>query len=139
MKMLCPAAVRDRVEEVVAIDGGYELLPTELQWHRLATKGDEAAFVSRSDDRATLVFGDALFNLAHFGGPLGVMFRLIGSTGGPRVTPLSKLIVVANRRLLASQYRVLAETKGLARLIPGHGTNVEFDAAGVLRNVADRI
>ena len=139
IKVVCPGAVRRRVEEVVAVDGGYELLPRELQWHALATTGDEAVFASRNGGRATLIFGDALFNLPHRGGAFGLMLRAIGSSGGPRVTPLTKLAVVADRRRLATQFRELAATQGLVRLVPGHGENITADAPAVLSAVADRI
>jgi hypothetical protein len=139
LKVLCPVAVRQQVERVVGVDGGYELLPRELQWRTLALRGDEAVFIIRSRDRATLLFADALFNLAHLPGVLGVVLRLIGSSGGPRVSPLTKLVVVADRKLLATQYRELAAIPDLVRLIPGHGTNIENEAPAVLRDVAARI
>ncbi len=139
LKVLCPMAVRRQVERVIVVDGGYELLPRELEWRTLALKGDEAAFVIHSGDRTTLLFGDALFNLAHLRGALGFVLRLIGSTGGPRVSPLTKLMVVADRKQLAAQCRELAAIPGLVRLLPGHGRNVEDDAPAVLRDVAAHI
>jgi hypothetical protein len=139
IKVLCPAASRRWVERVVAIDGGYKELPPEIEWRTLAIVGDEAVFINRSVERTTLIFGDALFNVPHFDGTLGLMFRLIGSTGGPRVTPLSKLMIVSNRKQLACQYRELAAMTGLTRLIPGHGEHINSNAAAILRQVADRI
>lgn len=139
LKVVCPTAVRRRVERVVRVEGGYELLPRQMEWHTLALSGDEAAFTIHSDDRATLLFADALFNLAHLPGPLGWLLKFIGSTGGPRVSPLMKMVVAADRRLLAAQYRELAAIPGLIRLIPGHGRNVEEQAPSVLRYVADHI
>jgi hypothetical protein len=140
IKLLCPAASRHWVEQVVvAIDGGYDEVPPEIEWRSLAVIGDEAVFIHRSGARTALIFADALFNAPHFGGPLGLLFKLIGSTGGPRVTPLSKLMIVSDRRQLASQYRELAEMSGLARLIPGHGENINNNAAAILRLVADQI
>ena len=139
VKIVCPDAARTRVARVVAADGGYEMLPPDFQWRTLAMTDGEAAFVSRNGERVTLIFGDALFNLPDLGGALGVILRLIGSTGGPRVTPLTKLIAVSDRKQLASQFRELAATPGLMRLVPGHGANLEGDAAAILRAIADRI
>jgi hypothetical protein len=139
LMVLCPMATRRHAERVVRVDGGYELLPRELQWRTLALGGDEAVFIIRSGGSVTLLFADALFNLTHLPGAFGWVLRLIGSTGGPRVSPLMKLVAVADRRLLAAQYRELAAIPGLIRLIPGHGGNVEEQAASVLRYVADRI
>jgi hypothetical protein len=138
-KMLCPAAVRRQVERVVRVDGGYESLPRELEWRTLALRGDEAAFIVHSSERATLLFGDALFNLEHLPGAFGLVLRFIGSTGGPRVSPLTKLVAVADRRQLAAQFRELTALPGLVRLIPGHGRNINEQAASVLQDVAARI
>jgi hypothetical protein len=139
LRIVCPTAARALVEQVVPVDGAYEMLPREIEWRTLATKDDEAALISRNRDRATIVFGDALFNVPHFGGALGWVFRSLGSTGGPRVTPLAKRVVVANKRQLASEFHELAATPGLVRLIPGHGDNIEGNASEVLAGVADRI
>ncbi len=139
LKMLCPVAVRRQAEQVVKVDGGYELLPREIGWRTLALRGDEAAFIIRSGDHTTLLFADGLFNLPHLSGAFGWVLRLIGSTGGPRVSPLTKLVAVTDRSLLAAQYRELAAIPGLVRLIPGHGKNVEYQAPAVLLDVASRI
>jgi hypothetical protein len=139
LKVLCPTAVCRQVERVVRVDGDYELLPRELEWRTLALRGSEAVFIIHSDERTTLLFADGLFNLPHLPGAFGRMLRLIGSTGGPRVSPLTKLVVVADRRLLAAQYLELAAIPGLIRLIPGHGENVGDQASSVLRDVASRI
>ena len=67
------------------------------------------------------------------------MLRLIGSTRGPRVSPLTKLLVVTDRSLLVAQYRELAAIPSLVQLIPGHGRNIEDQAPAVLLDVASRI
>lgn len=139
MKIVCPEVVRARVERVVTVDGNFLMLPQPVEWRPLAMVSGEAAFISRSGERTTLIFADALFNLPRLAGALGFVLNLIGSTGGPRVTPLAKLIAVSDRKLLGSQFRELAATPGLVRLVPGHGENIEHDTASVLRRVADRI
>jgi hypothetical protein len=139
IKIMCPAAARAQVERVVPVDGGYEILPEEIARRALATKDGEAAFIFGSGERATIIFGDALFNVPHFGDALGWIFRMMGSTGGPRVTPLAKWAVVADKRELASQFHELARTPGLVRLVPGHGDNVENNPSEVLARVAELI
>jgi hypothetical protein len=42
------------------------------------------------------------------------------------------MIIVSNRKQLASQYRELAMASGFARLIPGHGENIYGNAAAIL-------
>jgi hypothetical protein len=78
-------------------------------------------------------------NLAHLPSAFGFGIEFIGSTGGPRVSPLTKLVVVVDRRRLAAQCRELAALPGLIRLIPGHGGNVNEQPASVLLDVAARI
>ena len=98
LKILCPAAARTHVEKVVPVDGGYEMLPPELAWQTLATTDGEAAFIFRNGERASLIFGDVLFNLPHLPGAFGLIFKLIGSTGRTRVTPLMKLAVIPGQK-----------------------------------------
>jgi hypothetical protein len=78
-------------------------------------------------------------NLPHLPGAQGLLLRAIGSTGGPRVTPLARLVAVSDRRALAASLERLARTPGLARLVPSHGAIVEADAARVLADVARRL
>ena len=139
LKILCPDAVRVRVAKVIRVGGSYAMLPPELQWRTLAMKSGEAVFIWRNGERVTLIFGDALFNVAHLPGIFGRIMKLIGSAGGPRVTPMAKVIAVDDRHLLAAQFVELATTAGLTRLIPGHGDNIEADAPAILRTVAARI
>jgi hypothetical protein len=139
LKVLCPTAVRRQVQRFIMVDGGYDLLPRELEWRTLALRGDEAVFIVNSYDHATLLFADALFNIQHLPGAFGMVLRAIGSTGGPGVSPLMKLVAVIDRKRLAAQYGELATIPGLVRLIPGHGANIENEAAMVLRCVAARI
>lgn len=48
---------------------------------------DVAPFKARYPLGGTLCFpGDAVMNIPHFGGLGGLLFRVLGSTGGPRVT-----------------------------------------------------
>jgi hypothetical protein len=139
LKVLCPDPIRARVAKVVRVDGDYTILPPELRWRTLAMRSGEAAFIWRSGERVTLIFGDALFNVAELPGIFGRIMKLIGSTGGPRVTPMAKVIAVGNRHALAAQLVELAATPGLARLIPGHGDNIDHDAPAILRAVADKV
>jgi hypothetical protein len=139
LKMLCPDAVRARVGRVINVDGDLAKLPRSIECRPLAMVSGEAAFISRSGERLTLIFGDALFNLPRLTGVFGFVLNLIGSTGGPRVTPMAKLIAVSDRKLLASQLTELAALPGLTRLVPGHGKNIEDEAPAILRAVAGNI
>ena len=46
---------------------------------------------------------------------------LLGSTGGPKVTPIGRLLGVGDARAMAGSFRRLAALPGLRRLVPSHG------------------
>lgn len=141
LRVVCPDAVRAAVEAKVQVDGGLDLLPADPAIAAVPLEGvrrGEAVLLVRSADgaRATLVFGDAVMNLPHRPGPEGLLLRLLGSSGGPRVTRIARWLVVADRRALAAHLERLAATPGLVRLLPSHGEDVRADAPAVLRAVA---
>ena len=140
--VLCPEPCTGRVSEVIAPDGHYDSLPEDpsLRCEVLdGVKSGEGVFVVRSGERVTLVFNDALFNHPHTPGLKGLVGRLIGSTGGARVTPVMRLFVVSNRRALKAHLHRLSRLDGLHRLVPGHGDVIDEDAAKVLESVADKL
>lgn len=142
LKVVSPAPIRAKVSEVlpvelvtseVAPDGDVEFVTLR------GTKVEEAVMIVRSGARTSFCFGDAFFNLRAVPGFDGFIFKLIGSVGGPKVTPLAKLAIVGDKKALAAHYHELAATPGLARLIPSHGEVVDQNAAAILKQVADRI
>jgi hypothetical protein len=142
--VLCPAPADRAVRERVAVDGHYDAFPSDDSVRLEAldgTRSGEAALVVRSGpalERASLVFTDAVFNHEHVAGALGLFLRLIGSTGGPRVTKLFRLAAVRDRAALRAHLARLAETPGLERVLVGHGSNIEREAAATLRALAAR-
>jgi hypothetical protein len=144
LKVLCPREIAHSVGQAVRVDGGLELLPKDplLEVVPLeGTKTGEAVFVSRSPDgaRQSLVFGDAVMNVPHLPGALGLVLRLVGSSGGVKVTGLARLMLVKDKRALAEHLRRLAAVPGVTRLIPSHGENAVAAAAAKLRVCADAL
>jgi hypothetical protein len=141
--VVCPPEARAAVAAVVPVTGDLSKLPRDpaLAVEPLGgMRSGEAAIAIRSRGGAvSLLFGDAVMNLPHLPGARGLLLRAIGSTGGPRVTPLARLVAVSDRRALAASLERLARTPGLARLVPSHGAIVEDDAARVLADVARRL
>lgn len=141
----CPRGATKRVEQVVSVDGDYERFPRfdELTVEPLEGEREsagEGVFTARADDgRAVLIFNDTLFNHPHADGFNGFVMKLMGSTGGPKVSPFFGLLGVANKGRLAAHLRHKSTTAGLSHLVPGHGEPVSFDASGVLRQVADSL
>jgi hypothetical protein len=74
---------------VVAVDGTYADFPADprVKLHYLDGLGErEGVLEVKSEDGTTLVFNDVVFNQEHLPGVEGLVFRLIGSSGGPKVT-----------------------------------------------------
>lgn len=141
-KVVCPAGSRKKVEQVVAVDLDYDAMPgdgTVALAHVDGLKQAEGVVTVRSEDGVSLVFNDLVFNLAHGPGLFGLVFRLLGSTGGPRVTRLFRLTSVKDRKALRAHLERLAATPDLVRIVPGHGALIDRDAAAVLAGIAGRL
>jgi hypothetical protein len=140
-RVITRAASRARVEQRVAVDGDYDLLPAggPLSWVALDGVPAEGAFVHRDPAGAvTLVFNDAFMNIPdRLPGFRGLVVKLIGSAGGPKVTRTAKYFIVKDRPAYAAHLRRLAETPGLARVIPGHGLVVASDPGAALVRAGD--
>lgn len=142
LRVLCPRGARPFVEKVVPVDGTYSQFETGGRVELLSPPGiqqAEGVMLVRDQGGVSLVFNDLLFNQPHENGIGGLMMRMIGSSGGPKVTPLARMLMVKDRSALAGWMRETAETPNLVRMIPGHGDLIDEDAAGVLKAVADRV
>lgn len=148
LKVVCPAQARASVEKRVPVDGTYADFPaldaegTVRLEHFEADRHVEGALIVRSADGVTLAFADSLFNLPHRRGLFWFVYgRLLGSTGGPRVTLIGRLMMTFTRS--RAPYRAFlrrwAESGEVVRLIPGHGDVVATDATRVLTELADSL
>lgn len=141
-RVVCPAGSRTKVEEVVAVDLTYDAFPGDdsvTLAHVAGVREVEGVMTVRSEDGVTLVFNDVVFNTPHLPGFTGLVIRLLGSSGGPRVTPLMRLRAVKDKQALREHLRALAGTPELLRVVPGHGHVIARDAAATLRGVADAL
>ena len=134
-----PEGAQKRIGKAVPIDGFYDALPatpplTVRYLDGVARKEGYLELVEAAG--TTLIFNDAVFNQPHLPGFFGFVYKTIGSSGGPRVTPLLRLAMVKDKSALRAQLEKLAETPRLARVIVAHGKRVDSDAAGFLRQVA---
>jgi hypothetical protein len=133
-------SVLDKVRAVVPVDGTFEDLPADptLRCEPLAgTRFGEAAWLVRSGARVSAIFCDAIQNSRPGRGFGGFMFKLMGFTGADvRVPPAYKRRAVGDRAALKRDLLRLAETPGLARVVPSHGDIVDADVPATLRNAA---
>lgn len=67
------------------------------------------------------------------------MFKIMGFTGPDvRTPPFFKLRAVSDKAALKRDILRLADTPGLARVVPSHGDLVSGDAASALRAAANQ-
>jgi hypothetical protein len=139
IRIFCPEGAHKRVAKAVPVDGFYDALPPTppLAIRYLDGVAKREGYLEVTDDAGTtLVFNDAVFNVPHLPGTFGLVYKLIGSSGGPRVTRLVKLGLVRDHRALRAHLEKLAATPGLRRVIMSHGARVDSDPGGFLRQVA---
>ncbi len=139
-KIVCPAAATKKVTEVVKVDMDYEDFADDNSValrHIRGTADREGVMTVRHPKGATLVFNDLVFNMPHYKGFSGfVMRHLTGSTGGPRISRISKMMVVKSKNEVADDLRSLAEADNLSRIIVSHHQMMTENVAATLREVA---
>lgn len=138
-RVLCPAGSRKLVEKVIKVDGDYDDFEGDQAVtleHLDGMKNKEGVVIVRSEDGASVVFNDAVFNQPHQKGVAGFVFKVLGSTGSPTVSRLFKLMAISDRGAFRAHLERLADLPDLRRIIVSHHRVVEEDAAGVLRGVA---
>lgn len=141
LQVIAGERARKKVGEAVPVAGGVELLPADGGLSGEPIAGDkcgEMAFVkTHVDGGKTLVLNDILFNEPHHGGFTGFVFRILGSTGGPRVTRIMKLAGISDKKATKAHLLRLAALPGLRRIIMSHGDIIERDAATILTQAAE--
>jgi hypothetical protein len=142
-KVIAPTAALGRVAQVVAVDGDYSLLPSDPALHTEIMEGAEGEGVFVHHDAAggvNLVFNDVVMNLAgKLPGFQGFLIGALGSTGGPKVTPIAKMFVIRDKARCAAHLRRLSALENISRIVPGHGAVIDRDAGSTLRSVADAL
>lgn len=139
-KVYCPAGARERVSHVVPVDAIYEEWPADeaVTLEPLDGVRVEGVMRVRSSDGTTLAFNDLVFNQPRLPGTFGFVYHyLVRSSGGPKVPPVSKLIMIKDRRALRAHLERPADTPDLRRIVVMHGVSpAPGQAASFLRAVA---
>jgi hypothetical protein len=142
LHVLTTKGSRAKVAEVVAVDGVYEDFPVDraVQLRTLPGTGNrEGVMFVRSQDGVSVVLNDVVMNMDTKSDLLGYLFTtLLGSAPGPRVSRLSKLLLVKDRSLLQAELLRLAALPDLARLIVSHEkvASGQAEARAVLERAA---
>jgi hypothetical protein len=141
-QLICPSGAHAAVQRKVRVDGTIADAPRDddvLVLELEGTGGGEGVLRVQSGTEVTLVFNDVLFNVPHQPGLTGLVLRVLGSSGGPKVTPTARLLVAKKRALLAVHLNRLSRETGLRRLIPGHGDVIQRSASEVLHAIAESL
>lgn len=142
LRVYCPRAAMARVQEAVRVHGAVEDMPSDSVVSARMIDGlssGEAVFIVRDENGVALVFNDLLFNHQHVAGAQGFVMRMLGSTGGPKVTRVAKTMMVSDRSAVAKELVELANLPKLYALVPGHGDVVTEGSSRVLASVALRV
>ena len=132
-KVVAPAGVKKRVEQVVPVDLDYRDAPQDdfVKFAYFDGCKEKEGYIELSDaDGMALVINDITFNLPKRGGPIGF---LLGPTGQPSLPRAIGWLIVGNRRALREHVERLAATPNLKRVVLSHGTNLESNAGAALR------
>jgi hypothetical protein len=133
-----PAASARRTARRADMAGAFEDLPPDpaVQIEPVAGASlGEPVLIVRSGGRISLLFADVIQNMAPES--MGWGWRVLGFTGGPKVTPAYRLFFLRRGRAgLRSQLQRWADLPGLCRLVPCHGRIVSEGAAEALRTAA---
>jgi hypothetical protein len=132
-KVVAPAGVKKRVEQVVPVELDYRDAPQDERvkfTYFDGCKEKEGYIEVRDTDGTTLVVNDIIFNLPKFGGAMGF---LLGPTGQPSLPRGVRWLMVNNRPALREHVARLAATPNLKRVVLSHGANLESDPVAELR------
>lgn len=137
---------------VIAPEGAHHKMPVDVDMTYAEFDGGSVRGVAldgtarregviqvRDASGTTLVFNDLIFNQPPLPGLTGVVMRMGGAIGGPRITPLEKMLIVKDKRVLADELRALAEMPDLKRVIPAHIDGITENPSVTLRRLAGRL
>lgn len=88
------------------------------------------------DGKVAVIMNDLITNVPHQKGLWGLLLRLTGSTGRPRVIYLVKRQLRVRRELLRPYIASLAERGDIAMVTTSHGECLLSDVAGTLSRIA---
>lgn len=141
-RVLAPRGARAKVEEVVTVNGDYGDLPADQHVrleHLDGVRDGEGVMRVESDDGVTLVFNDLVFNMPHMPGFSGFVMRVLGSSGGPRVTRIARMLLIKEKAAVRAHLERLAATPRLKRIVVSHHQVIVDAPSATLARVAATI
>jgi len=137
--VVCPKETTKQAKKVISVDGDFNLLPNDANLQIISIEGirtGESGFLVNSNGQQSLIVTDLIFNVKHCGGLGGFIMRLIGSSGGPKVTPLFKTFLVKNKLALKQSLMMIAQVPNLKRMVMAHGRIIDTNVMETLEQIA---
>lgn len=142
IKVVCPAAARSNVEQVVKVDAvAEEYLPSRgVQCLKPAGLKDwELVYVLKTPSGKALVVTDCLMNLPNLGGIQGFFLKLLGSTGFFGITAIGRMLMMQDRARFKAWLGEIAGLADLEVISVAHGSIIVDKCAERLREARDRL
>lgn len=140
LTVVCPAASRARVEERLAVDATCEeYFPRHGMRFSVPPGMDPVEGVLElplDAGRVALVMNDLVTNVPHRKGLRGLLLRVTGSSGRPRVIPIVRRRLKIDRRLIRRYLEEQARRPEVAVLTTSHGECVRSHVSEVIADVA---
>ena len=139
IQVVCPSVARERVEEIVPVDGdAEEVLPNlGIRCHvPRGTKSFELTYELDLSPGSALVFTDVLFNLEHLPTLTGWILCLLGSTGFFGTTRIWRFLFLKDKEAFKQWLLEAAETRNLRLICVGHGSPIQDNCAERLREAS---
>src|SRR5207249_2878764 len=131
----CEAKMRERAD----VAGMLEAIPSDpnvrIEPVAGAKSGEPAIIVtSAGGKRVSLLVSDGIQNNPK--SSLGLLPRLMGFAGGPKVVPVFKMMFLKDKKAFKRQLEEWATLPGLERILPCHGEAVTTNASTALQRAA---
>jgi len=140
LTVVCPAASRAKVEERLAVDATCEdFFPRHGMRFGVPAGMDPVEGVLElplRDGRTAVVVNDLVTNVPHQRGLYGLLLRITGSSGRPRVIPIVRRRLKLDRPLIRRYLEELSRRPDIAVLTTSHGECITSNVSEVLADVA---
>jgi mannose-6-phosphate isomerase-like protein (cupin superfamily) len=138
--VVCPQASRSRVEQRLAVDQTCEAyFPRHGVRFHVPPGMDPVEGVLElplGDGQVALVMNDLITTVPHQPGLWGLVLRLTGSTGRPRVIPIVRRRLKIDRAVVRGYLEALARRREVAIITTSHGQALTSEVAAVVGAVA---
>ncbi|HKA45338.1 MAG TPA: hypothetical protein VKF40_25350 [Burkholderiales bacterium] len=139
MVVVAPEGARDRVAEIVSVDTTAPRFDdTNVEFVAVpGTRGREAALIVQTSRGTTLVLNDVVGNIRDASGLGGWLLKVAGFAGKEAQIPkVVKMAMIEDTKALRAQLLQWAGIESLKRILVSHGSPIEDNPRGTLRDLA---